>query len=168
MKKTITIKPGRIGRYDDVSPFIIAEDLRLEFGGLNATNGDYYVDVKLNNKERKFKLNRENSVTLEQEFFETGELNVSVLYYLRGEKLAEYVVEPLAVKEVTADLTAEPVIAALTAQIGRLGEDNKELKQTLINETKRLQDEINALAELVAQLTTRVDLIEGGYDPLQV
>lgn len=168
MNKRITVKSGRIGRYDDVSPFIIAEDLRLEFSGLNAINGDYYADVKLNNKERKFKLNCENAVTLEREFFGAGELNVSVLYYLRGEKIAEYVIEPLAIKEITSDLTAEPVIAAMTEQIERLGEENEELKQTFTNENKRLQYNINALAALVAQLTKRVDLIEGGYDPLQI
>lgn len=168
MNKTITIKPGRMGRYDDVSPFIIAEELRLEFDGLIAANGDYCVEVKLNAKERSFKLNSEKAVTLEQDFFEAGELNVSVLYYLRGEKLAEYVIEPLAVKETTTDLSAVPVISALTAQLELFGKESEELKQTLTEENKRLQDEISGLAALVAELTKRVDLIEGGYDPLQV
>lgn len=162
----ITLKRGMLGRYDDVSPFIIAEDLKLNFTEL-AANGYYCVVVSLNGKTQRYKMTG-LSVTIPQDWLEPGSLNVSVQFYLKGTKLEEYTVEPLLLKAAETDLTAEPVIKALETRIDELVESLAEAKKEAEDANSRHQTEMQELAKQLTALQTKIELIEGGYDPLQV
>ena len=128
--RTITIQ-NRLGRYDDVSPFLV-ESGTLELK-INLPNfhGKFFLVTELNGKNSGAKqIPREGTVTLTD--LEAGELNAEVKHYLRGELIETYKVEPLLLKEVDTNLSAMPEIALLAAE----NEERKKESESLL---KRLE-----------------------------
>lgn len=113
--RIITIKSHGLGRYDDVSPFLV-ESGTLELK-INLPNfhGEFFLVTELNGKNGGAKqIPREGTVTLTG--LEAGELHAEVKHYLRGELIETYKVEPLLLKAVDTKLSATPEIALLMAE----------------------------------------------------
>lgn len=119
--KTITIKSNDVGRYDDVSPFIIesgALELKIE---LPQKSGEFYFVAELNGKSIGARLiSHDGTVALEN--LQAGELKAAVKHYLRGELIEAFKIEPLLLKAVDKELSAMPEIARLTGEIAALHE----------------------------------------------
>lgn len=132
MNKTITLKNHGEGRYDDVSPFIIAEDLTIALNGLSATSGDYYAVLACNGKSAQKRI-ESNRITIEKSFLSIGALYMNVVYYLCGKKLGEWTVEPLCLQQATpTDFSASPTVAALEAE-------TENLKKSIVETNGRIQ-----------------------------
>ena len=127
--KTITIKSNDIGRYDDVSPFIIesgALELTIE---LPQKSGEFYFVAELNGKSLGARLiSHDGTVALED--LQAGELKAAVKHYLRGELIEAFKIEPLILKAVDKELSAMPEIARLTDEIAALHEQLNALAGT--------------------------------------
>lgn len=148
--KVVKLKSNGLGRYDDVSPFLVTDN-RLEIKvELPSYNGEFYLITENNNKTDKRLLPREGTVTIEG--LTAGELNASVRHYLKGALIREYKVEPLLLKEVEGNLSALPEIAELKAalhglerQYSALSADFGKYKEEVAAQIEKLNNNVSAL-----------------------
>ena len=135
--RSITIKSDRVGRYDDVSPFLVErEDLELKIE-LPEKSGEFYFTFELNGKIGKpIYIPRGGTIVVGE--LSAGELRAEVKHYLRGTLLEVYKVEPLLLKAVERGLSATPEIALLTDKIALLTGKTEELKK----ETEELKESL--------------------------
>lgn len=116
--KTIKLLSYGIGRYDDVSPFMIADnslELKVE---LPNVNGEFFLIAKNNDKTIKMSLSKYEPVTIEG--LTAGELKAEVKHYLKGVLIKVYAIEPLILKEVDGSISAMPEIVELKTQLADL------------------------------------------------
>lgn len=113
--KTITINQNGLGRYDDVSPFLVEKgSLDLSFS-LPRQSGDFYFAAELNGKSLGARLiPLDGKVSIKE--LESGDLTAKVHHYLRGTLIRTYKVEPLLLKRVEETLEGTPEIIALRAK----------------------------------------------------
>lgn len=131
--KTINLKSNSLGRYADVSPFVIADNklkLKVELPNIN---GEFFLVAENNGKTFKKSLSRIEPVILEE--LTAGDLQTEVQHYLKGELIKIYKVEPLILKEVNGSLSGTPEIVDLQAQIIALSKTVADLGEKL---SKRL------------------------------
>lgn len=135
--RSITIKSDRVGRYDDVSPFLVERgDLELKIE-LPEKSGEFYFAFELNGKIGKpIYIPRGGTIVVGE--LSAGELRAEVKHYLRGTLLEVYKVEPLLLKAVERGLSATPEIALLTDKIALLTGKTEELKK----ETEELKESL--------------------------
>ncbi len=136
--RTITLKSTGVGRYDDVSPFLITDrELPLKIA-LPDFNGEFYL-VYENVVERVKRIIPENG-ELTLKGLAAGEFRAEVKHYLKGEIIKTYKVEPLILKEADGSLAAEPEMAELRHLYA-------ELKEELAAERVRTEGLYSALTE---------------------
>lgn len=147
--RTITIKSMRLGRYNDVSPFLVESgtiELKILLPNLN---GEFFFISEINGKNNGAKLiPLSGAITLDG--LEAGELRAEVKHYLRGELIETFKVEPLLLKAVDTTLSATPEIALLTGEIAALHNENKMLTKALDGANTRLETAEKSVAELYA------------------
>lgn len=126
--KAISLKPNGVGRYDDVSPFIIADNqLKLKIQ-LPNVNGEFYLVTDCGGNIQKIKLDKDGDAVIYG--ICAGQFIAQVKHYLKGELIKTYKIEPLLLKEVDGSISAEPEIIALTRE-------NIALKEALAEERER-------------------------------
>lgn len=99
MKKVIKIEG--IGRYNDVSPFILNEndDLDLQIDFLRKLRGQYFIHFSLNEKTKTFNLEHTNRINLDSQYLEAGILNAKLSLVFNGQVYREWRIEPLIIKQ---------------------------------------------------------------------
>lgn len=148
--RTVTVKTGQMGRFDDGSPFLVEEGaLALKFA-LPQAIGEYMLAVRNvfagGATERTIPVPKTGEVTLEGLL--AGELNMTVYHYLHGERIARHNIEPLLIKEADKNVYAYPEIAALDARM-------TEVENTLI----RLFDERSGILPELAKKTGGIETL---------
>lgn len=141
--RTITIKSKRLGRYDDVSPFLVesgALELKINLPNLG---GEFFfvyepIGIKDSPVRGKLPINGDGKITLSN--LVAGELRAEVKHYLRGELVETYKVEPLLLKAVDTQLSAMPEIAFLTAECQALREKTEETEKELTRSNERADE----------------------------
>lgn len=134
--KNITLKPNGVGRYDDVSPFIIADKaLNLKIN-LPAVNGEFYLITEINGNKVKQLIQPDGEVRLDG--LSAGELRAEIKHYLKGELIKAYKIEPLLLKEADGSLSAEPEIVALWRELNAV-------KEAYAREVQGLKDQVENL-----------------------
>lgn len=127
--RNIILKPCGVGRYDDVSPFLITDN-RLELLiGLPPYNGEFYLVYNLNGKTEQRLLSPDGEIVLYG--LSAGEFKAEVKHYLKGELIKTYSVEPLILKEADSGLSAEPQISELKRRISELEHSFAEYKNAV-------------------------------------
>lgn len=143
--RTVTIKSGCIGRYDDASPFLLESgvlDLNIV---LPSTVGEFFLVSKLNGKikaEKTF-IRRGEPIRLN---VEPGELLMEVKHYLRGAIVESIKVEPLLIKEVDGTVYAFPEIKTIHSTIENLKKDLADQKKEF-DEFKKSYEQFVAESE---------------------
>lgn len=142
--RIITIKSDRVGRYDDVSPFLVERDLELKIE-LPEKSGEFYFTFELNGKIGKpIYIPRGGTIVVGE--LSAGELRAEVKHYLRGTLLEVYKVEPLLLKAVESGLSVTPEIAILTGEVEALKKETEELTKSLTEERENAQKAVRELA----------------------
>ena len=141
--RTITIKSRRLGRYDDVSPFLVESGgLELKINLPNLSGEFFFVYEPIGIKDSpvrgKLPINGDGKITLSN--LAAGELRAEVHHYLRGELIEAYKVEPLLLKAVDTKLSAMPEIAFLTAECATLREKTEETTKELTRANERADE----------------------------
>ena len=147
--RTIKSKNNSLGRYDDVSPFLIESgvlELKIE---LPERNGEFYFVSELN-KKQTVKPIIGGIVVLDG--LEAGELRAAVKHYLRGELIEVFKIEPLLLKAVEKDLSAMPEFALLTGELVALKERTETLEKRLIQAEECAERADKRLEELQTKL----------------
>ena len=158
--RTIILKPSGVGRYDDVSPFIITDN-RLELKvELPYFNGEFYLVAENNGKTFKMLLPRHGVISLNE--LTAGELNAEVKHYLKGELIKVYKIEPLLLKEVDGTLSAMPEIAALKAELSECDKSFREYKQAADLRELRVKNNVTALIKFAFKDYTENVYLGGG------
>lgn len=138
MVKNITIKT--IGRYDDISPFILAENenLKLKINFEKRLRGDYYLLGNINEKTFSFCLNNTNEIVLTE--LSAGVLNLKLTIVHSGQVYREWRIEPLIIKQL---------------------DDGKQFacEQTLTNFNRRLSTCEKAILELTNLIKNKGGLL---------
>lgn len=138
MLKTITIKA--IGRYDDISPFILAENenLKLKINFEKRLRGDYYLLGSINEKSLSYNLNNTNEIILND--LSAGVLNLKLTIVYNGQVYKEWRIEPLIIKQL---------------------DDGKQFacEQTLTNFNRRLSTCEKAILELTNLIKNKGGLL---------
>ena len=148
--RSITIKSDRVGRYDDVSPFLVERDLELKIE-LPEKSGEFYFTFELNGKIGKpIYIPRGGTIVVGE--LSAGELRAEVKHYLRGTLLEVYKVEPLLLKAVERELSATPEIALLTDEIALLTGKTEELKKEAEELKESLSEERENARKAVREL----------------
>lgn len=142
--KTIKLKSKGIGRYDDVSPFLLESgELELHVT-LPKASGELFLVAELNGKALgALPIAKDGTVSLGG--LSAGELHAEIKHYLRGELVEAYKVEPLLLKSVDTSLAAMPEIAALTAECEALRSRSDELAHELTGQKEETKRELNRL-----------------------
>ena len=148
--RLIKLKSNGLGRYDDVSPFLVTDnklEIKVELPGFN---GEFYLITENNGKTAKRLLPRDGTVTIEG--LTAGELNTAVKHYLKGALIREYKVEPLLLKEADGNLSALPELAELKAALAELVQEYVALsaafgkyKEEIAAQIERLNNNVSAL-----------------------
>ena len=142
--RSITIKSDRVGRYDDVSPFLVERgelELKIE---LPEKSGEFYFTFELNGKIGKpIYIPRGGTIVVGE--LSAGELRAEVKHYLRGTLLEVYKVEPLLLKAVERGLSATPEIALLTGEVEALKKETETLKKSLTEERENARKAVREL-----------------------
>ncbi len=125
--RTIVLKSSGIGRYEDVSPFMITDNKLQIKVELPNYNGEFYFVAESNGAVRKLLLPRNGEITLTG--LAAGELNAEVKHYFKGMLIKSYKVEPLLLKEADGTLAAMTEIEALNRRICAVERDFAEFKQ---------------------------------------
>lgn len=100
--KTVTIKHGCLGRYDDVSPFLVEDGtLALHFV-LPRVSGEFYLAVHhhFENGQSTETIRIPASGDVGLSGLQAGELHAEVKHYLHGELIETFPVESLLIKDV--------------------------------------------------------------------
>ena len=148
--RSITIKSDRVGRYDDVSPFLVERDLELKIERPEKS-GEFYFTFELNGKIGKpIYIPRGGTIVVGE--LSAGELRAEVKHYLRGTLLEVYKVEPLLLKAVERGLSATPEIALMTDEIAFLTGEIEELKKETEALTNSLTEERENARKAVREL----------------
>ena len=142
--RTVTIKTNGIGRYDDVSPFLVESGtLELKIN-LPNVQGEFFLVTELNGKNDGAKaIPRDGTVMLTG--LAAGELHAAVKHYLRGDLIETYKVEPLLLKAVDTALSAMPEIASITAECAVLLKKTEELTKRLTYAEERADEAENRI-----------------------
>ena len=148
--KTIILKSNGLGRYDDVSPFIIADNALAVKIELPPYNGEFYFVAE--NNGNKFKLTIPQNGEIVLDGLSAGELNAEVKHYLKGELIKVYKVEPLLIKELDGSLSAMPEIEALRRDREEINQSFREYRQRTAARKKALNDRVEKLEKLVCAL----------------
>lgn len=159
--RKIKLKSNGIGRYDNVSPFLIESgslELAIE---LPAISGEFYFVTELNGKQTVKPIARGSSVTLSG--LQAGELRAEVKHYLRGELIEVYKVEPLLLKAVEKDLSAMPEFALLTGELAVLKERTEAMEKCLAEADERAERADKCLEELQTKLDGIMDYAYFSY-----
>lgn len=141
--RTITIKSRRLGRYDDVSPFLVESgELELKIN-LPNLGGEFFfvyepIGIKDSSVRGKLPINGDGKITLSN--LAAGELRAEVHHYLRGQFIEAYKVEPLLLKAVDTKLSAMPEIAFLTAECQALREKTEAVEKAFTEAKKRADE----------------------------
>lgn len=136
--RTITIKSKRLGRYDDVSPFLVESgELELKIN-LPNKSGEFFFVCELNGK--KLGVYPIFNGKVELAGLQAGELRAEVKHYLRGEIIETYKVEPLLLKAVDTRLSATPEITLLTAECQDLRKRTEAVEKALTEAKKRIEE----------------------------
>lgn len=168
--RTLTLKRNNIAAWSDTTPFVLPEDFAFEVVGATVKNGEYIVTATLNGVKWHEKI--ADTVVIPQSFLQAGELEIVVALYFKGQKIAEYVADPLTIVEECGEVSAMPAITALRAEIEAVSDKLDALDKMLEEQKNAIEGKITALTEELREtkkeLSRRMKLIEGGYDPLKV
>lgn len=129
--RVIQLKSNGLGRYDDVSPFIIT-DGKLEIKVVTPkSNGLYFFVAENNTTKFKTLIPEDGIVTLNG--LTAGELKSEVKHYLKGELIETFKIEHLLLKDLDCNLSGTPEIVALQKEIEELKTAVMVLKSQLQN-----------------------------------
>lgn len=141
--RTIQLKPNGVGRYDDVSPFLVTDNKLQVTVWLPPVSGEFYLIAENNGATQKKLLSREGVIMLEN--LSAGELNSEVKHYLKGALIKVYKVEPLLLKEADGTLSAIPEIEALNRHISLIERNFEEYKYAAAEREQKLSERIKTL-----------------------
>lgn len=168
--RTLTLKRNDIAAWSDTTPFVLPEDFDFEILGMTTTNGEYIVTAKQNDEKRQAKVTGQCKIPAS--VLHAGELEISVALYLKGQKVTEWIADPVTIVEECGEVSAMPAIIALRAEIEAVSRKLDALDKMLDEQKNALEGKITALTEELREtkkeLSRRMKLIEGGYDPLKV
>lgn len=161
--RVIKLKPNGIGRYNDVSPFMITDNtLELKID-LPPVNGEFYLTAKNNGVKSTRLIPHSAAVSIDA--LTAGEFNAEVRHYLKGTLIKTYKVEPLLLNEVDGNFTAEPEIATLRRENAKLREEVVECVATAELRAKRERGAFVALLKVVwALYQTNIYLDEMSFE----
>jgi len=161
--KTIKFNQNGTGRYDDVSPFILA-DGKLEIKiALPQLSGEFFFIAENNGKQFKKVIPQDGVIALDG--LTAGELTAEVKHYLKGVLIKNYKVEPLILREVDGSLSATPEFIELQAVISALKAELAALAHTVAQEKQAAEKRTEVLNEWSAHVNIKLDaLMNFAYD----
>ena len=128
--KTIKFNQNGTGRYDDVSPFILADgklEIKIELPQLS---GEFFFIAENNGKQFKKVIPQDGVIALDG--LTAGELLSEVKHYLKGVLIKNYKVEPF--------IELQAVISALKAELAALAQTVAQEKQAAEKRTEVLNE----------------------------
>ena len=161
--RVIKLKSNGIGRYDDVSPFMITDNMLELETDLPPLNGEFYITTENNGVKSTRLISRSGTVVIDS--LTAGELNAEVRHYLKGTLIKTYKIEPLLLIEADGNINAEPEIAALRRENAKLREEVVECAATAEIRAKRDRGTFAALLKVVwALYQTNIYLDEMSFE----
>lgn len=161
--RTVKLNNIGIGRYDDVSPFIITNgEIQMNIE-LPSYNGEFYLTAE--NNGRKFKQKLINGGTVIIDNLTAGELKAEVKHYVKGELVKVYKIETLLIKELDMNLSVSPEITAINERITNLNSRLESLAETISNSGKeqmRLHNHVLGLLKFAYSDYTKNVYLSGG------
>lgn len=141
--KTIKLIYNGLGRYDDASAFVMANNSIEIKTELPNVNGEFFFIAENGGRTFKKFLQRDKTITLDN--LTAGELTAEVKHYVKGMLVKVYKIEPLILCEVDGNLTGTPEIAVLSKSIGKLEQTIAEIKENAEKREKELESVIENL-----------------------
>lgn len=125
--KTIYLKSNGLGRYEDVSPFVMTDNTLKVKVELPEYNGQFFLVAENNGNKFKQLIEQGGKITING--LTAGELQVKIEHYLKGEPIRTYKVEPLILKELDVGLQGVPEIEELNGRTENLKKSIDEIEK---------------------------------------
>lgn len=175
--QTLTLRYGGLSRWSDTTKIVMPDDFTFAVDGMTTTNAEYVAVAKLNGVEQKYKITGE--VTIPRDFLSAGKLEIVIGVYLDGERILEFVAEPIYIVEELGELSALPEITALEEQISAAENALSEYKARMQTQLQEIASAITTLNTNLQTLQTEISgvrselerheaLEKNDYDPLRV
>lgn len=168
--RTLTLRYSDLSRWDDYSSIVMPDDFTFKVNGMDTVNTEYVAIMRVNGIEHKYKIT--DTVTIPCEDLSAGKLELSIGVYLDGNRICEYIAEPLYVTEELGELTLLPAITEIENKISDIENKLSEYESRVQNEIQEIACQITAITNKLNSLQTdfsrHVELEKNDYDPLRV
>ncbi len=141
--RTITIKSGQLGRFDDGSPFLLEDGaLKLHFV-LPQVSGKFYLTYtnSFENGQTQDTLSIPASGDISLNGLKAGTLFLEVALYMHGEQVDRYRVESILLKNVDGSISGTPEIYELREKMSVIEKMLETLKKDFAT---RFDDDIKS------------------------
>lgn len=163
--RIIKLNEYGLGRYDDVSPFLITDnklEVKIE---LPQVNGDFYLVTKNNGSTEKHYLSGDGKAEILN--LTAGEFKAEVKHYLKGTLIKSYKIEPLLLIDADGGITALPELVCLNNKIAALNkslEAETEINVALGKRIEQIEKNVVALCRFaLADFSENVYLDGGSF-----
>lgn len=156
--KEIKLNYAGLGRYADVSPFVMSDGRLPLKVALPAYNGEFFLIAENNGEVTKHTLDGSGEITLRN--LTAGELRTEIKHYLKGVLVKSYKVEPLILIDADGTLYAQPEIVALEAKCSELFAaltETRDMLRRTADELKETRAALDAVNAELAKQGERVD-----------
>lgn len=142
--RTLTLRYSDLSRWDDYSSIVMPDDFTFKVNGMDTVNTEYVAIMRVNGIEHKYKIT--DTVTIPCEDLSAGKLELSIGVYLDGNRIREYIAEPLYVTEELGELTLLPAIT--------------EIENKLSEYKARMQTQLQEIASAITTLNTNLQMLK--------
>ena len=150
----VYLKYRGIGRFSEPAFCIADHALELDFEGIKGLSGEFVLIYRINFQAEKKITLRACKTTIPLEELKAGQFDGKVIHCIRGIKVSEYDIEPLALKDIDGKFFAhgmltdiENTVAGLVKTTRAQSEEIKELKTALAEEIKAKEEVLAKMKE---------------------
>ncbi len=153
----VYLKYHGIGRFEQPA-FCIAENaLELDFEGIKGLSGEFIVLYRVNFQAEKKIMLKACKTAIPIDELKAGQLDGKIIHCVRGDKVSEYDIEPLALKDIEGQFYVHGLLTDLQTTVAALVKTTQTQEQRIEDLETALAEEIKANAELIAKMNSYVD-----------
>lgn len=152
MKKTIELNQSAIARLTDSKPFLLPDELELEFNCKEYSLKDAFITLQNGKIKGRYKLTQPFYV--DKALLVAGKLNMAIALYIDGEMVKKWDVLPIIIKETVFGITMFDELGEINKKLDEINKNyvSKEEYVKLLKKTNELIEKQNELADTVSAI----------------
>lgn len=153
----VYLKYHGIGRFEQPA-FCIAENaLELDFEGIKGLSGEFIFLYRVNFQAEKKIMLKACKTAIPIEELKAGQLDGKIIHCVRGVKVSEYDIEPLALKDIEGQFYVHGLLTDLQNTVASLTKTVRIQTEKIESLEIALAEEIQVKEELLAKFKSYVN-----------